>query len=186
MKPYKEIDWPRVRLDQKIVKGVDQNIYTFDIEVSSGYLPSGSDHVIPFDYSKDPSFYRECEKVSLCYEWQFGINDRYYYGRELYEFLQILIELDKIFARFGIKCYCTGLNSLAEFADKKFNIAHVARSENISVIESRKVKIAVICEIYRRFFIGRSLIIYRKRVVRGECVSHRYLKISGVSLFSIG
>lgn len=96
MKPYKEIDWPRVRLDQKIVKGVDQNIYTFDIEVSSGYLPPGSDRVIPFDYSKEPKFYRECEKVSLCYEWQFGINDNYYYGRELYEFFQIMVELDKM------------------------------------------------------------------------------------------
>ena len=96
MQHYLNIDWNQVKRQQEIVKGTDQTIFTFDIEVSSGYIPPGSDTVLPFDYSKEPKFYRECKKVSLCYLWQFGINDNYYYGRELYEFMAILEQLDKL------------------------------------------------------------------------------------------
>jgi len=88
---FTEIKWDQIK--PKLINGVDQTVYTFDIETSSGYLPPGSDTVIPFDYSKEPKFYKQCEKVSLCYEWQFGINDSYYYGREIYEFLLILKKL---------------------------------------------------------------------------------------------
>ncbi len=96
MRPYKEIDWPRVRYEQPLIKGVDQNIYTFDIEVSSGYILPGERVVEPFDYEKDPEYYKERIKVALCYEWQFGINDKYYYGRDLYEFYTILQNLNKM------------------------------------------------------------------------------------------
>ena len=39
MLDYKLIDWPRVKLEQRIHKGTDQTIYTFDIETSSGFIP---------------------------------------------------------------------------------------------------------------------------------------------------
>lgn len=94
MEHYSTIKWEQVQQD--IQKGTDQTIYTFDIEVSSGYLEPGTDIVIPFDYNKKPKFYRSCQKVSLCYEWQFGINDRFYYGRDLYEFMYILEKLQDL------------------------------------------------------------------------------------------
>lgn len=96
MEPYNTIDWKAVKEQQNIIKGYDQTIYTFDIEVSSGYIEQGSDVVIPFDYDKPPEFYRKCNKVALCYEWQFGINDKYYYGRELSDFNSIMEQLESL------------------------------------------------------------------------------------------
>ena len=96
MEHYSNIAWQEVAKQQEIIKGTDQTIYTCDLEVSSGYIPPGSEDVIPFDYEKEPKFYRECQKVSLCYEWQFGINDKYYYGRELYEFLAVMDQLEQL------------------------------------------------------------------------------------------
>lgn len=93
---YRLIDWPRVKLDQKLIKGVDQTIYTFDTETSSGYIPPGAMVAHGFDYSKDPSYYRKCQKVALCYLWQFGIEDQYYYGRELKDFKVILEKLEEM------------------------------------------------------------------------------------------
>lgn len=96
MQTYDKIDWSKIKREQSVIKGTDQNIYTFDIEVSSGYLPPGATEVMAFDYSLEPKFYRTCQKVSLCYEWQFGVNDSFYYGRELYEFMYILEKLEKL------------------------------------------------------------------------------------------
>lgn len=94
MEHYTKIDWGSH--NPVIIKDYDQTIYTFDIETSSGYLAPGSDTVEPFDYDKGPAYYRDMEKVALCYVWQFGIDDKYYYGRELTEFLEVLDHLDKI------------------------------------------------------------------------------------------
>lgn len=93
---YHKIDWPRVKLEQNVVKGVDQTIYTFDIETSSGYIPPGALVAHEFDFDKDPSYYRSCQKVSVCYLWQFGINDNYYYGRELRDFETVLKKLEEM------------------------------------------------------------------------------------------
>lgn len=65
-----------------------KNIYTFDIEVSNGYIKDGK--VIPFDYGKDKKYYQDLEKTSICYLWQFGFNDTVWYGRELAEFVDLL------------------------------------------------------------------------------------------------
>ena len=93
---YHKIDWPRVKLEQKIQKGVDQTIYTFDIETSSGYIPPGALVAHGFDYTKKPAYYRTCQKVAVCYLWQFGINDKYYYGRELRDFETVLKKLEEM------------------------------------------------------------------------------------------
>ena len=93
---YHKIDWPRVKLDQKIQKGVDQTIYTFDIETSSGYIPPGALVAHGFDFNKKPAYYRTCQKVAVCYLWQFGINDQYYYGRELRDFEEVLKKLEEM------------------------------------------------------------------------------------------
>ena len=96
MLDYKLIDWPRVKLEQRIHKGTDQTIYTFDIETSSGFIPEGGMQALPFNKSKKPDYYRKCQKVALCYEWQFGIGDHYYYGRELSDFKKVLDKLEEM------------------------------------------------------------------------------------------
>ena len=48
------------------------NIFCFDIETSSGFIHKDSNVVEPF-LNKSAKYYRECEKVSLCYIWQFSI-----------------------------------------------------------------------------------------------------------------
>lgn len=69
-------------------KPSDDNIFTFDIETISLYYIDGSWR--PFDYSRPPEFYEECDKAAACYIWQFGVNDQVYYGRELSEFGEVL------------------------------------------------------------------------------------------------
>ena len=96
MVDYHNIKWEDVKKEQLIKGGFDQTIYTFDIETSSGYIPPGALVAHAFDYDKPPAYYRECTKVALCYLWQFGIDDNYYYGREIKDFLTVLDDLDKL------------------------------------------------------------------------------------------
>lgn len=62
-------------------------IYSFDIETTTLYQINGEWVTWHKGISKD------CEKVSLCYLWQFGINDTVFYGRTLEEFRVFLVEL---------------------------------------------------------------------------------------------
>lgn len=96
MVDYHRIDVVKWRACQRIKGGYDQTIYTFDIETSAGYIFPGSDIAQPFDFSKPPEDYQKAVKVGLCYEWQFGINDQYYYGRELRDFLDVLRIMDTL------------------------------------------------------------------------------------------
>lgn len=74
-------------------KGVfDNNIFCFDIEVSSAwYTPERK--IIPFDSKKPKKFWKECVPLSLCYIWQFGVNEKVFYSRELDDFAILLNEL---------------------------------------------------------------------------------------------
>ena len=96
MVDYKRIDVNKWRAVQSIKGGYDQTIYTFDIETSAGYIFPGSDIARPFDYSKKPEEYQKAVKVGLCYEWQFGIGEHYFYGRDLKDFLQVLRIMDAL------------------------------------------------------------------------------------------
>lgn len=96
MKHFSEICWDRVKEEQEIVGKTDQTIYTFDIECTSGFLFPGDKVVRGFDYSLDPEAYQKAEKVAVCYLWQFGINDSYYYGRYIEEFYKVLMQLEKL------------------------------------------------------------------------------------------
>lgn len=80
-------------IDRKKIKWCPL-LFTLDIEVSSGFVIDGE--VIPFDFSKDKSYYKDKEKISLCYIWQFGIEDVVYYGRTLEELKFFLEELDNV------------------------------------------------------------------------------------------
>lgn len=66
-----------------------EDIFVFDIETTSFFY---KDDLKPFLYSpgKPPEYWTNLHAGSLPYLWGFGINDTYYYGRELSEFLQVL------------------------------------------------------------------------------------------------
>lgn len=96
MVDYHRIDVAKWKLMQNIKRGYDQTIYTFDIETSAGYIFPGSDVARPFDYNLPPEEYTKAVKVGLCYEWQFGMNDQYYFGRDLRDFLQVLKIMDAL------------------------------------------------------------------------------------------
>lgn len=96
MVDYERIDVVKWKALQHIKGGYDQTIYTFDIETSAGYIFPGSDIAEPFDYEKKPEEYQKAEKVGLCYEWQFGIGEQYYYGRELQDFSKVLKVMDAL------------------------------------------------------------------------------------------
>lgn len=92
--------WTKFRFDYKIeltkTKNdlVDETIYCFDIETTSGFVkPNGE--IIPFDKNKDKDYYKLLGKVGLCYIWQFSINNEVIYGRTLEEFKEFWIKLEK-------------------------------------------------------------------------------------------
>ena len=59
---------------------VDNNIYTFDIETTS-YLILNNKQLPTNEYLKlTKKEQEECEFRSTMYIWQFGINDKVYYG----------------------------------------------------------------------------------------------------------
>lgn len=70
----------------------DQTIYCFDIETSSGFL-NNKGEVIAFDRNNGKKFYQNKVKVSLCYIWQFSIDDTVIYGRTLEEFKEFYEQL---------------------------------------------------------------------------------------------
>ena len=75
--------------EPEIIKKYDQRVFTFDIETSAGFLTPGSLTPVKFDYDKPPVFYRDCTPVAICYLWQFGIDDTYFYGRELSDLIPV-------------------------------------------------------------------------------------------------
>lgn len=71
----------------EVKKGFDQRIFTFDIEASNGYVIDGVAR--PFDYNKVPAYYNDKRKAVLCYLWQFGIDEVYFYGRHIEDLLPV-------------------------------------------------------------------------------------------------
>lgn len=66
---------------------MSDTVYTFDIETTTLYYVGGCWR------TWERGIDTKCEKVSLCYLWQFGINDTVFYGRTLEEFRSFLVEL---------------------------------------------------------------------------------------------
>lgn len=140
MVDYHNINVAKWKQIQNIERGYDQTVYTFDIETSAGYIFPGSDVAQPFDFSKSPEEYAKAEKVGLCYEWQFGIGDHYFYGRELRDFLQILKIMDalpgkKIIWVHNLGFEQTFLQNLFQpqklFARRPHHIIYLEYSDNI-------------------------------------------------------
>lgn len=91
IKPFKEINEIETNEVWLKDKYYDDNIYTFDIETISLFEIDG--RLQPFDFSKPPEFYKDIRKVCCPYIWQFGINDKVYFGREFLDFAEILKKL---------------------------------------------------------------------------------------------
>ena len=129
MKHFSELNsikWDIHRISNKH-KEID-NIMCFDIEVSSffqdnnGVIYSQNDILRKFKHLKKEerynalsTFFSNCDKGSLCYIWQFGIENNVvfetYYGRELKEF-KILI--DKLNETLNYRAYIYIHNSSYE------------------------------------------------------------------------
>lgn len=76
----------------------DDNIFTLDVEATSIFY-DGKKYMV-FDYSKPPEYYKDMEKYSILYIWQFSINDSVVYGRTLPELLDFLQQLrEKLIGR---------------------------------------------------------------------------------------
>lgn len=72
---------------------VNDDIMCFDIETSSGFLHKDSDTLEPY-LGKSKKYYEDCKKFSICYVWQFSINDNIFWGRTLEDFKDFLQELE--------------------------------------------------------------------------------------------
>lgn len=72
---------------------VNDDIMCFDIETSSGFLHKDSDTLEPY-LGKSKKYYEDCKKYSICYVWQFSINDNVFWGRTLEDFKDFLQELE--------------------------------------------------------------------------------------------
>lgn len=70
---------------------VSDTIYTFDIETTSLFDIDGKYQV--FDYSRPPEYYKGVDKVAVPYIWMFGVEDDVYYGRDFFEFEEVLKEI---------------------------------------------------------------------------------------------
>ena len=84
-----DLYYPTKRSSMKLP--ISNDIYSFDIEVSSLFYIDGE--FKSFDYDLPPEYYRDIDKVSVPYIWQFGINDTVYYGREFMKFEQVLKDI---------------------------------------------------------------------------------------------
>ena len=72
---------------------VNDDIMCFDIETSSGFLHKDRDTLEPY-LGKSKKYYEDCKKFSICYVWQFSINDNVFWGRTLEDFKDFLQELE--------------------------------------------------------------------------------------------
>ena len=68
------------------------NILTFDIEQSSFWVNEQGD-TIEYHPFESENYWKSLKPYSLCYIWQFGFDDKVYYGREIQDFLKILDQL---------------------------------------------------------------------------------------------
>lgn len=75
------------------------NIFTFDIETTSAWINSKGS-VIKYKPGRSGDYWNNLKSLSLCYIWQFGVDDEVYYGRELRHFLNLLDDIPK-----DMKCF---------------------------------------------------------------------------------
>lgn len=96
--------------DYKNVTSYCEDILTFDIETTSFFY---NDNLKPFLYKKgkSPEYWTKQYAGAIPYMWQVGINDRYYYGRDLEDFYKALADIPS-----DMKCIFWVHNLSFEFA----------------------------------------------------------------------
>ena len=67
------------------------SILTFDIEVSSAWLENGN--VIGYRKGESADYWNNLQPLALPYIWQFSCDGNVYYGRELWDFEQVLKDI---------------------------------------------------------------------------------------------
>lgn len=85
------------------------DIFTFDLENSNSWYDSDTDSVIGYHKGEDEDYWNSRESMSLVYLWSFGVNDTYYYGRDLRDFINVLNDMPKC------ECQCFIHNLSHEF-----------------------------------------------------------------------
>lgn len=108
------------------------DIMCFDIETSSAYIDK---RVLPYMNTKKAEEYENKEKVSLCYIWQFSINENVYMGRRLEDFRSFLIELES-YIDFEKIIYVHSLSFEFQF------LQNIMKFEKVFAREKRKVLFA--------------------------------------------
>ena len=81
---HKKGEYKNVRLEC-------EDIFTFDIETTSFFYESDKKPYL-YEAGKDPDYYCGVYAGALPYVWQFSINNRYYYGRDIKDFEQVLAD----------------------------------------------------------------------------------------------
>lgn len=76
---------------KKTTKTYSKSILTFDIEVTSAWYENGK--VIGYTKGKESDYWNNLQALALPYIWQFSCDDVVYYGRELWDFEQVLKDL---------------------------------------------------------------------------------------------
>lgn len=69
----------------------NESIMTFDIETTSAWLEDGK--VIGYSKGYSSDYWNELYPLALCYIWQFSVDGKVYYGRELKDFIEVLKDL---------------------------------------------------------------------------------------------
>ncbi len=110
-------------------KKFDNNIYTFDIEVTSYIKLKGKQYNQNVYESFTQKEKDKCEFYSIMYIWMFGINDTVYYGRTWDELKKFLAKIDENIPEKKI-VYIHNLSYEFQFLRSQFLIENVvARTE---------------------------------------------------------
>lgn len=84
----------RVRKGEKKKYKSCEDIFTFDIEVSSFWIDKDR-NIYTYEAGHDSEYWNNLIPMSLPYIWQFSMNDTVYYGREFHEVLRVFDDLPK-------------------------------------------------------------------------------------------
>lgn len=144
---YKVYDWKEVEnfnfsqykiFNSKGKKYLDVSM-SFDIETSSFFIDKKSNSVISLtEYDnrikKNPKYESEVIKGSLCYIWQFAIDDFIFIGRELSDFVKFTDRIKSILGVTNIIVYVHNLSYEFQFIRKYFDWIDVFAMDNRKVL----------------------------------------------------
>ena len=77
----------------KSITMYNDDILTFDIETTSAWLDNNKP--IVYHKNKKEEYWNNKQTVSLCYIWQFSINNQVYFGRDIKDFKYVLDKINK-------------------------------------------------------------------------------------------